>query len=69
MEIHGALSSGFFTAVVDQQTPAQTSEKKPLQINADPARLGAVTYSNLPEESNSLIKPITDRGTLFDVLM
>ena len=69
MEIHGALSSGFFTAVVDQQVPAQTAEKKPQLINADPTRLGAVTYSNLPEEDNSLLAPITDRGILFDVLM
>ena len=69
MEIHGALSSGFFTKVVDHQVPSETVERKPQPETAAPERLGAVTYSNPLEENNSLIAPVTDRGTLFDVLM
>ena len=67
MENIGALRSGVFTAIVDQHTEANNEAEKAADKMKDPDQAGAVTYSENDDKS-ALVKPVTDRGTLFDVM-
>jgi len=70
METHVTLSSGVLTKMVDYQTTGTHSATKSLEnLENKPNFLGATTYSNDHFERNALLAPITDRGTLFDVLL
>ena len=69
MEVHGALSTGVFTAVVDQQNIAEERTTKALEnVENKPIPAGADEQTNGQFDQNALITPVTQRGTLFDIL-
>jgi len=67
MENIGALRSGVFTAIVDQKPEVNNEPQKLSEKLEVSNQTGTVTYADYDEES-ALVKPVTDRGTLFDVL-
>ena len=70
METHVALSSGVLDRIVDCQTTGNQTVQKSLEILENkPNTLGATTYADNNSERTALLAPITDRGTLFDILL
>lgn len=70
METHVALGSGVLTTMVDYQTTGTHAAERSLEnLENEPNTLGATTYTDQNFERTALLAPVTDRGTLFDVLI
>ena len=70
METHVALSSGVLDRITDCQNSGNQITKKSLEnLEKEPNTLGATTYTDNHFERIALLAPITDRGTLFDILL
>ncbi|MCK5148617.1 hypothetical protein KAR48_17820 [bacterium] len=67
MEVHGAISAGVFTALVDQHSTEKQEPVKPSVEIRRPSLEGTATYSP-NEEGETLVATITERGTMFDMM-
>ena len=70
METHVALSSGVLNSMVEHQTSgAQATTRTMEDVENKPNTLGATTYTEQNFERTAFLAPVTDRGTLFDILL
>jgi len=67
MEVHGAISAGVFTALVDQHPSEKPEPVKPSAEIRRPSLEGTATYSPA-DVGEALVAPVTERGTLFDLM-
>lgn len=70
METHVALSSGVTSMMVDHQTAGtQATAKVQEDVKEQPKDLGDASFANQNFERNALLAPVSERGSVFDLLM
>jgi hypothetical protein len=70
MEMHVALGAGIYQAMLEHQVSSmKTVQKSVDKLDDNPNNNGATTYVNTNEDNVVILKPIQERGTLFDILL
>ena len=67
MVVHGAMSAGVFTALVDQHPTDKPEPVKPSAEIRRPSLEGTATYAP-NDEGEALVANVTERGMLFDMM-